>query len=111
MKRLLACVLLVTLLVSACPTGLSEEKTEALQYGSQGENVTLIQQRLSDLGYYVGKISGNFLEGTRVAVKKFQKDAGIYQTGEADVKTQEALYADILAAHATPEPTAAPDGE
>ena len=91
MKRLLACVLLVTLLVSACPTGLSEEKTEALQYGSQGENVTLIQQRLSDLGYYVGKISGNFLEGTRVAVKKFQKDYGLEVTGTVDGETETLL--------------------
>ncbi|MBR6569175.1 MAG: peptidoglycan-binding protein [Clostridia bacterium] len=92
MKRLLACVLLLILLVSACPAGLSEEAAEnLLQYGAQGENVTLIQQRLTDLGYYTGKISGNFLEGTRVAVKKFQKDYGLEATGTVDGETEALL--------------------
>jgi len=54
-------------------------------------------------------VTGSYYSGTRSAVKKFQKDAGIYQSGEADVKTLEALYADVLAANATPEPTPKPD--
>ena len=56
MKRLLACLLLVSLFSSLCPFALSEESAvyEPLQYGSQGDAVTAIQQCLKDLGYYTG---------------------------------------------------------
>ena len=92
MKRLLACLLLASLLVTLCPTVLSEEeKSEALQYGAQGETVIAIQERLTALGYYTGKVSGNFLEGTRVAVKKFQKDYGLEATGTVDAETEALL--------------------
>lgn len=92
MKRLLACVLLASLLLSLCPTVLSEEeKSEALQYGAQGETVIAIQEQLTALGYYTGKVSGNFLEGTRVAVKKFQKDYGLEATGTVDAETEALL--------------------
>ena len=64
-----------------------------------------LQMKLKELGYYTGTVTGSYYSGTKSAVKKFQKDAGLYQSGEADVATQEALYADILAANATPEPT------
>ena len=44
-----------------------------LKYGDQGEAVSELQSRLSELGYYVGRISGNFLEGTQNGVKRFQE--------------------------------------
>ena len=64
-----------------------------LRYGSKGEDVKELQTRLMELGYYQGKISGNYLEGTRAGIRAFQEKAGLDVTGVADVETQEALFA------------------
>lgn len=87
--RLMVTVLCLALLVPA----LSEEGEpyEPLQYGNQGERVVLLQQRLYDLGYYSGKISGNYLEGTQAAIRKFQKDYELEVTGVADGETEALL--------------------
>lgn len=50
-----------------------------------------LQSRLSELGYYVGRISGNFLEGTQNGVKRFQEDYGLEVTGELDPESAELL--------------------
>ena len=42
-----------------------------LQYGSSGDAVLAAQERLTALGYYFGKCSGDFLEGTQSAVRRF----------------------------------------
>ena len=85
--------------------GMPPQPFRKLKVKSEGEDVYWLQMKLKELGYYTGTVTGTYYSGTKSAVKKFQKDQGIYQSGEADVKTQEALYADILAANATPEPT------
>ena len=56
-----------------------------------------MQKKLTELGYYSGKCSGTYLAGTIAAVKAFQKANGLKQTGTADVKTLEVLYAQELA--------------
>ena len=93
MKRKFACLLFCAL-VLLCPFAWAEDESagyEPLSYGAQGEHVTLIQQQLSNLGYYTGKVSGNFLDGTRAAVRKFQKDYGLEITGEVDGETEALL--------------------
>lgn len=89
MKRLLACILLLTLLC-ILPAA-AEESWEPLQYGSQGDTVAAIQERLKELGYYTGKISGNFLDGTQKAVSQFQQDYGLTETGVVDGETEALL--------------------
>ena len=64
-----------------------------LAYGDEGDDVSELQQKLTDLFYYTGNISGRYREGTRAAVAEFQKDFGLEATGEADTKTQAELYA------------------
>ncbi|MDO4483729.1 MAG: peptidoglycan-binding protein [Clostridia bacterium] len=64
-----------------------------LKYGDEGEDVAELQQRLTDLYYYTGKISGNYREGTRAAVKEFQQDFGLEVTGDADTETIALLFA------------------
>ena len=86
-----------------------------LKKGSKGEDVYWLQMKLKELGYYTGTVTGTYYSGTQSAVKKFQRAADIYPSGEADVKTLEALYADILSANTptpepTPEATPRPDG-
>ncbi len=82
-------------------TGMADAETQALlygtlyrplRYGSTGEDVKELQTRLTALGYYTGKISGNYLEGTRAAIGDFQQKMGQEANGIADPATQELLY-------------------
>lgn len=107
MKRWLCLLLAATLLVSfalaegdvvledADDEGIEEVVVDAreLKFGDEGDDVTELQQRLTDLYYYTGNISGNYREGTRAAIRAFQEDFGLEITGEADAQTQAALFA------------------
>ena len=66
--------------------------------------------KLKEMGYYKGKCSGTYLQGTASAVKAFQKANNIYPNGVATVKTLEKLYEQELATP-TPAPTATPGPE
>lgn len=82
-------------------TGVADAATQAqmyatvyrpLRYGAQGELVKQLQTKLMALGYYTGKISGNYLDATVEAVNEFQSRNALYVTGEANTATQAALY-------------------
>lgn len=62
--------------------------------GDSGAAVKNIQQRLTDLGYYSGEINGNYGEKTLSAVQTFQNVVAIAATGEVDVQTYMALFAE-----------------
>ena len=51
--------------------------------GSRGDNVTELQQRLKNPGYYEGVINGVYDEQTLRAVKRYQSNNGIYIDGIA----------------------------
>lgn len=83
-------------------TGIADPATQArifsaryrsLRYGSEGEAVKSLQTRLMELGYYKGKISGNYLGATQKGIREFQENSGLPVTGAADPLTQEALFA------------------
>ena len=61
------------------------------KYGSSGEEVIKIQQKLSELGYYYGNIDGKFGNDTKKAVMQFQKDNDLSPDGVVGIKTLEAL--------------------
>ncbi len=66
-----------------------------LQYNkSKGEEVKLVQTRLTELGYYSGNISGNFLGHTRNAVKAFQQQNALSVDGIVGENTWNALFND-----------------
>ena len=81
-----------------------------LQYGSSGDAVLAAQERLTALGYYFGKCSGDFLEGTQSAVRRFQKYNGMKETGKLDEATWNQLFSaaavhrDGSTPYATPSP-------
>ena len=103
------------------PSGRANAQTQAqlyaalyrpLQYGATGEDVKRLQTRLTELGYYTGKISGNYLDATCSAIEKFQAKMGELSTGIADIDTLSLVYSgDALSAHAKVEatPTPVPD--
>ena len=61
------------------------------KYGSRGEEVKKIQQKLKNWGYYTGTVDGVYGSKTVEAVKKFQRKNGLTADGIAGTKTLNAL--------------------
>ncbi len=65
--------------------------TKALTSGSSGAEVTELQKRLSDEGFYDGPTNGHFGPLTQAAVKKYQLKHGLTQLGNVGPATRAAL--------------------
>ena len=72
-----------------------EEQTEyrSLSLGNTGIAVQALQQRLKELGYFTGDVSGLYDSDTEAAVKRFEQTYGTMQTGVATAKLQLKLFA------------------
>ena len=88
---------------------IASARYRGLRYNSEGDDVKELQLRLTALGYYKGKISGKFLEGTQNGIKQFQKNIGMEVTGAADPLTLELLFSeDAVGYHDVESPTPTP---
>jgi lipoprotein-anchoring transpeptidase ErfK/SrfK len=77
---------------STPPASPAPEAADAvLQLDSEGPAVREIQQRLSDLGYWLGEIDGHYGQLTRQAVMAFQKAEGLDRDGVAGPETRKEL--------------------
>lgn len=87
----------------------SSKNDGILRVGSQGDEVTKLQQALLDIGYYDEEVTGYFGQYTETCVKAFQKDMGLLVDGEVGPYTLAALesYEEPTEA-ATEAPTEAP---
>ena len=65
----------------------SENKDGTCGPGDSGEAVKKVQRRLKKLGYYTGGIDGDYGNGTKKAVKLFQKRNGLSQNGKVNKNT------------------------
>ena len=83
-KRLLASILALLMLLPLFAYA-------SVSYGSRGEDVEKIQQRLKNWGYYTGKVDGIFGSGTLAAVKSFQRKNGLTADGIVGPKTAAAM--------------------
>ena len=63
-----------------------------LMMGSTGTDVSDLQARLTELGYYTGAINGRYASGTQTAVQEFQERNGLTADGIAGRQTQDLLY-------------------
>ena len=63
-----------------------------LMMGSTGTDVSDLQARLTELGYYTGAIDGRYASGTQTAVPEFQERNGLTADGIAGRQTQDLLY-------------------
>ena len=61
------------------------------KYGSRGDEVKQIQEKLKRWGYYSGSVDGIFGSKTLTAVKSFQKKNGLTVDGIAGPKTLQAM--------------------
>ena len=84
--------------------------TKKLKNGSSGKLVKMMQERLIELGYYEGPLSGNFQKYTTRAVKSLQTQNGLPSTGEVDEETWNLIFNDshVVLPDATPKPTPEP---
>ena len=79
--------------ISAYPTLAPYERVlVTYKNRSYGWGVYLLQQRLKELGYLKRDPDGVYGDSCEKAVKAFQKDHGLKQTGIADVETQEKIF-------------------
>lgn len=63
----------------------------AFRHGDYGQDVSLIQTRLSSLGYNVGTIDGDYGSSTENAVRAFQRDKGLEVDGIVGSQTYRIL--------------------
>ncbi len=63
-----------------------------LRMGSTGSDVSDLQARLIELGYYTGSIDGRYAADTHAAVTEFQTRNGLTADGIAGRQTQDLLY-------------------
>ena len=68
------------------------EDTATIQTGSIGIAVLNLQRRLYELGYYISRLDGVYLEEDMNAVKLFQKTNGLTADGKAGYETQKLLF-------------------
>lgn len=104
MKRKIVVVMIFSILALV---GLSLWETSALEaqarrtlyWGSRGSDVSTVQRRLKNWGYYDGPITGYFGPKTSSAVKFFQRKNGLRQDGLVGPNTWSALgYGGVAAA-------------
>ena len=65
---------------------------DALGVGSSGSEVSELQLRLHDLGYFADRIDGEYQTSTIAAVKNLQKDLGLAQTGITTAQLKEVIF-------------------
>ena len=90
MKKITA-VILAALMVLAIAAGAMGEENKIWGIGDTGEKVEWIQKRLQELEYLKRNPTGSFDEETAKALKQFQRDQGLLETGMADSVTMKVL--------------------
>lgn len=88
MRTKIKCILLMILCVFTIFTTIS---LGVSRYGSSGDEVKNVQQKLKSWGYYDGKVDGIFGSKTLSAVKNFQKKNGLTVDGIVGAETLTAL--------------------
>ena len=73
-------------------TGIASTGYETLQFGSEGEAVRKLQNRLASLGYKPGYTDGRFGAATEAAVMAYQANNSLTVDGKAGPATQRSLY-------------------
>lgn len=86
LKKLVVIFIIILFLITLYSISYSLSK-----YGSSGEEVKQIQQKLKSWGYYNGNVDGIFGSKTLEAVKTFQRKNGLTADGIVGLKTLSAL--------------------
>lgn len=79
-----------------------KKKKTAWQLGDSGSQVTKIQKRLKELGFYNGDITGYFGTDTQKAYKAFQTAAGVVVDGICGKTDRDILYSNNAPVYVAP---------
>lgn len=82
---------LLSLSIALGILGVANQASAAVQEGDQGAEVTAVQQRLQELGYFKANITGYFDPRTKNAVIQFQRAKGLEPDGIVGRNTLVAL--------------------
>ena len=92
-KRVMLSVFLAVMLIFTAVIPANAIPTSVMKMGSKGPDVIELQQKLVETGYLdKNYATGFFGPNTEKAVKKYQADNGISQTGVVAEKTIEAMF-------------------
>lgn len=103
-----------SVVVTPTPAPTVAPPSNTVRRGDKTDDAALVQQRLKDLGYYKGKITGTFNEASEKALKEFQEKSGLSVDGVCGPVTRtvlfgvNAIYAVPTAMPVTAEATEAP---
>ena len=92
-KKIIGSIVIFLLVVTFVTTlSLQSNTVEALsKYGSRGQEVRTIQDKLKRWGYYTGNVDGIYGSLTVSAVKRFQQKNGLKVDGIAGTQTLTAM--------------------
>jgi peptidoglycan hydrolase-like protein with peptidoglycan-binding domain len=91
-----AAIQLLSLTIVVGILGIARQASALTQLGDRGPEVTVLQERLLELGYFKGEISGYYGSMTDEAVKKFQQAKGLTPDGVVGTNTQAALEGPVI---------------
>jgi peptidoglycan hydrolase-like protein with peptidoglycan-binding domain len=86
-----AAVSLLSISIALGILGMANQASAAVQEGDRGAEVTSVQQRLQELGYFKANITGFFGPLTKQAVIQFQQAQGLEPDGIVGTSTLTAL--------------------
>ena len=90
MKKFLCLLLILSMLLSSASA--LAAGSVVLKGGNSGNPVKLLQLELKELGYYKGKIDGNYGDTTKNAVSEFRQANGLGESSKLDEDTVLALH-------------------
>jgi len=76
----------------AMPEGGDQVSVRVQQPEFDQADVIWIQQRLKDLGYYIGPVDGSVGQVTRGAVKKYQRDQDVTASGRPSAELRKFMW-------------------
>lgn len=91
MKKIIAFVMVAVLVAGGAAVYNSRSESVLSRLGSSGSEVTAIQKRLKNWGYYKGAVDGIYGSETQKAVKSFQRKNGLTADGVAGSATLAAM--------------------
>lgn len=86
-----ATIHLLSLTVALGIVGMARQASALVRQGDSGAEVTALQQRLQEMGYFQGNATGYYGSITREAVRQFQQAKGLKPDGVVGSNTQVAL--------------------
>ena len=94
MKKWIAVLMAVMMVLTAVSAALADDGI--LRPGDRGEEVTKIQQKLIELEYLEGEATGVYDEATEEAVRRFQRDHWLLETGMTDNVTRRLIETETV---------------